>query len=920
MQWLMAMVGALLGLALGGGGKALLGLGLGAALGWQWARMAELRQRLDELEKDWMRRRVQIARPEPQPAPLVEPDAPEAATPTKPDVVPTTVVAPASTQSEPSHQEPVSVDAVEPLQPAIPEPARRPAPATVAARVETVYEPAEPDEPNAIERILARLRQALFSGNVPVKVGLLVLLFGVAAALKYAVDAGWLHAPISLRLAMVAAAGLGIILWGWNNRGVRPAFGLSLQGGGIGILLLTIFAAYRLYHLLPAGIAFALVLVLVAGAAALAVLQDSMALAVLGFLGGYLAPVLLSTGSGSHIALFSFYAVLNLAVFAIAWLRHWRALNLVGFIFTFGVGLAWGAQYNRPEHFATVEPFLIGFFLFYVAIVVLHAWRAPESRRGFVDGTLLFGTPLLAFGLQAAMLYPQPMELAFSAMAVALLYMVLAYGLIRRYPLLGQGFGVLAFGFATLAIPLAFSARATSTVWALEGAALVWLGLRQQRFLPQLTGIILNGLAALAWLIHVVDGGWRAGPDEWIVLNGHALSVLLLAISAYAISWLFERAGKNRWLVWPGFVVGTFWWFWAGFREIEQNVSPALLHQTTVFNVAGWVGFAAVTLAVMAVARRAMHWSRPGWNVVLVLVLSLALASVSNTPTASALHWPGAGFWLAWLVAALFALASVRDPRQRGLAVAHIAFLATVSLACGLALERGAGLANLGQDWRFLAAVLPLVIMLLTTWRKPTWGAFPLAQEFAGHAQVWFALAGLVMVLAWIQALSLSGETAPLAYWPVLNPAELAQLLGLVAVLRRVRTDANASWRPLLAVAAFVWLSFVGLRAVHHYAQLPWSPLLLDHGAAQATLTVLWAGVGVVSWVLGSRRRIWGLWLVGAIIMGVVLAKLILVDRQYMGNLAGIVSFMAVGLLLVLVGRLAPTPPRKDSSAQENAS
>jgi uncharacterized membrane protein len=81
-----------------------------------------------------------------------------------------------------------------------------------------------------------------------------------------------------------------------------------------------------------------------------------MMLAVLGFLGGYLAPVLISTGSGNHVALFSYYALLNAAVFAISWKRSWRLLNLIGFFFTFGVGAMWGDAYYRPELFATVEP------------------------------------------------------------------------------------------------------------------------------------------------------------------------------------------------------------------------------------------------------------------------------------------------------------------------------------------------------------------------------------------------------------------------------------------------------------------------------------------------------------------------------------------------------------------------------------
>ncbi|MGE4359786.1 MAG: DUF2339 domain-containing protein, partial [Lysobacteraceae bacterium] len=93
---------------------------------------------------------------------------------------------------------------------------------------------------------------------------------------------------------------------------------------------------------------------------------------------------------------------------------------------------------------------------------------------------------------------------------------------------------------------------------------------------------------------------------------------------------------------------------------------------------------------------------------------------------------------------------------------------------------------------------------------------------------------------------------------------------------------------------------------------LAWKPMILNHGVAQTTLTVLWSILGVGAWLLGSRRQRWSLWLAGAITMGLVLLKLVLVDRQYVGNIAGIVSFMAVGLLLVLVGRIAPTPPRHE--------
>ncbi|MFT5085133.1 MAG: hypothetical protein ACI9Y1_003191 [Lentisphaeria bacterium] len=74
----------------------------------------------------------------------------------------------------------------------------------------------------------------------------------------------------------------------------------------------------------------------------LAVLQNSRTFAALASAGGFLAPVLMSSGSGNHVGLFSYYAILNSAIFAVAWLKSWRLLNLIGFVFTFAIGLAWG--------------------------------------------------------------------------------------------------------------------------------------------------------------------------------------------------------------------------------------------------------------------------------------------------------------------------------------------------------------------------------------------------------------------------------------------------------------------------------------------------------------------------------------------------------------------------------------------------
>ena len=75
------------------------------------------------------------------------------------------------------------------------------------------------------------------------RVGVVILFLGVAFFLKYAVDSGWL--PIELRLASAALGGLVLIALGWRLRTHRLDYGLVLQGGGIGIVYLTVFAAVK---------------------------------------------------------------------------------------------------------------------------------------------------------------------------------------------------------------------------------------------------------------------------------------------------------------------------------------------------------------------------------------------------------------------------------------------------------------------------------------------------------------------------------------------------------------------------------------------------------------------------------------------------------------------------------------------------
>ena len=220
------------------------------------------------------------------------------------------------------------------------------------------------------------------------RVGLLVLFVGVAFLLRYVAERTQI--PIELRLVGVALGAVALLVVGWRLRHTRPGYAITLQGGAIGILYLTVFAAMRLYDVLPPVPAFALLAALAAFSGVLAIAQNARALATLGATGGFLAPILVSTGSGRIEVLLSFYLLLNLGVLGIAWFRAWRELNWIGFAFTFGVLGTWVAQRYTADQYPVAQGFLIAFWLLFLVVSLLYALRQPHERRGIFDTTLMF--------------------------------------------------------------------------------------------------------------------------------------------------------------------------------------------------------------------------------------------------------------------------------------------------------------------------------------------------------------------------------------------------------------------------------------------------------------------------------------------------------------------------------------------------
>ncbi|MEP7157561.1 MAG: DUF2339 domain-containing protein [Betaproteobacteria bacterium] len=393
--------------------------------------------------------------------------------------------------------------------------------------------PSVPDGPSLMERLL--------EGNLVAKFGVIILFFGVGFLLKYAYDKGMF--PPELRLFGVAAAGAVMFFIGRRLMESRRTYALVLMGGAMGLLYLDVFFALKTFGLIGAPVGFALFAALGVATIFLAVRLDARVFATLGLIGAFLAPILASTGSGNHVLLFSYYLLLNLIILGASWFKSWRELNFIGFLFTFAIALIWGNSTYRPEHFASVEPFLIAFFLLYLAIPILFASRQPPQLKGVVDGTLVFGMPMSAAMLQAALTRGMgDYVLAWSALAAALVYACLAWALWRREKmrLLAEAHLALAVVFGTVVPYFAFRGYPTFAFWTLEGAAIFWMGCRQKSWLSRTFALCLQVGAAgyFLWVTRdaVVTNAW---------LNDRFIGCALIAVASLLTAWFMHRFAED---------------------------------------------------------------------------------------------------------------------------------------------------------------------------------------------------------------------------------------------------------------------------------------------------------------------------------------------------------------------------------------
>ena len=438
-----------------------------------------------------------------------------------------------------------------------PQPARPSVPsATTPPGPPSVPTPKPSSQPLAAARHAApRLDlETLIAGKWLNRLGILALLFAVSFFIKYAFDNNWVG-PRG-RVAIGLLLGSALLPWsGWLLRRGYRYFSEGIAGLGAAVLYLSIWAGWHYYRLFEHSTAFAGMIVVTAAMIVVAVGRDSQRVALLALAGGFLTPLLVSTGKDEQLVLFSYLAVLAAGLLLLARARDWYLLAPVSFFATQVFFWGWYETFYRPEKLLRTSLFATLFFLIFAAQPVIRSRR--EGRLAISEMAVVLLNALAYLLALRATLWPEHRwTLTLVVLGLVAAHLVVARGLpppaeasatpvarsanggaLGAQPIPGEGplvsllFAGLALTFATLAIPIRLDGKWITMAWAVEGTILVWSGQQARQWALRAAGLLLFAIVAVRLAVLPI-------PAQQFLLNAR-FAAFAVAVASFAAAGYF---------------------------------------------------------------------------------------------------------------------------------------------------------------------------------------------------------------------------------------------------------------------------------------------------------------------------------------------------------------------------------------------
>jgi uncharacterized membrane protein len=393
----------------------------------------------------------------------------------------------------------------------------------------------EPQKPKISDRTL----EEAVAGRWFQWIALAALLFGMGYFLKLAFENNWIG-PMG-RVALGWIVGAAFLVQGHRWFTKYPVWAHSLAGGGLGFLYLSTYASFQFYQILDSETAFGVMILTTAAGSVMAAADRSPILAIFASLGGFLTPMLVSTGEDHQAALMIYLLILNGGIFFLSLVGGWRYLRWGGALFTFFYCAEWAQRFYQPDKLWPTLGFHSAFFLLFAAT----SWLQDFQKRKDADSAdALFS--ILSAGVYYASSYAMltninfhgEYDLAAALLAIALsaLYawqsMRILNSKTAKSTYLSTILLGLAVAFFAVAIPAYLNKGWITLGWSVEAVLLVWTGLRESRPATRLMAYAIMALAAfrlvfidwngttptLIWNDRLIPYGATLASIVWVIL------------------------------------------------------------------------------------------------------------------------------------------------------------------------------------------------------------------------------------------------------------------------------------------------------------------------------------------------------------------------------------------------------------------
>ncbi len=355
--------------------------------------------------------------------------------------------------------------------------------------------------------------------NLMNKIGIAILVLGIAFFVKYAIDKNWIGEAGRVSIGM--GCGLLLIAIAHYLRNSFRAFSSVLAGGGIAVFYFTIAFAFHQYSLIGQSAAFVIMIVITLFAVALALLYDKPELAVIATIGGFSTPFMVSSGQGNFMVLFNYLIILNVGILSLSYYKKWRLLNVLSLFFTIVIYGGWlisqVVQYDKLPSYPLAFLYATVFYLIFLAMNMLYNIRRQQAFLAFDYIALLFINALYyAAGLYILTHWQQGQFKGIFTITLGLINLALAVYFFRSqkgernllYLLTG-----LTLTFISLTAPVQLHGHNITLFWAAEAVLLRWLFGRSQINVFRLASLLVGSLMLISLGIDWMNARHESNSD-----------------------------------------------------------------------------------------------------------------------------------------------------------------------------------------------------------------------------------------------------------------------------------------------------------------------------------------------------------------------------------------------------------------------